>query len=100
MMSCPSNTPSANAKIEPGQYGFRTSYPPLQKTGLNLSPKTEWQITTPKNTYVQSCYYEGELNTYPDREGIETFCCAKNLSSSELNTYPDREGIETSSTSI
>lgn len=72
MMSCPSNTPSANAKIEPGQYGLRTSYPPLQKTGLNLSPKTEWQITTLKNTYVQSCYYEGELNTYPDREGIET----------------------------
>ena len=72
MMSCPSNTPSANAKIEPGQYGFRTSYPPLQKTGLNLSSKTEWQIITPKNTYVQSCYYEGELNTYPDREGIET----------------------------
>ena len=72
MMSCPSNTPSANAKIEPGQYGFRTGYPPLQKTGLNLSSKTEWQIITPKNTYVQSCYYKGELNTYPDREGIET----------------------------
>ena len=75
MMSCPSNATSANAKIAPGQYGFRTSYPPLQKTGLNLSPKTEWQITTLKNTYVQSCYYKGELNTYPDREGIETCCC-------------------------
>lgn len=72
MMSCPSNTPSANAKIEPEQYGFRTSYPPLQKTGLNSPPKTEWQITTPKNTYVQSCYHGGGLNTYPDREGIET----------------------------
>lgn len=71
-MSCLSNATSANAKIEPGQYGFKTSYPPLQKTGLNLSLKSEWQITTPKNTYVQSCYNKGELNTYPDREGIET----------------------------
>ena len=91
-MSCPSNTPSANAKIEPGQYGFRTSYPPLQKTGLNLSSKTEWQIITPKNTYVQSCYYEGELNTYPDREGIETRRCASNRRRSEVEYLPRPRG--------
>ena len=59
MKNCLRNTPRATAKIGLGQYGFRTSYPLLQKTRLNLSPKTEWQITTPKNTYVQSCYYEG-----------------------------------------
>ena len=91
-MSCPSNTPSANAKIEPGQYGFRTSYPPLQKTGLNLSSKTEWQIITPKNTYVQSCYYEGELNTYPDREGIETYSTRSFLSHSLVEYLPRPRG--------
>ena len=92
MMSCPSNTPSANAKIEPWQYGFRTSYPPLQKTGLNLSPKTEWQIITPKNTYVQSCYYEGELNTYPDREGIETPATAGTVSAGAVEYLPRPRG--------
>jgi len=36
------------------------------------------------------------LNTYPDREGIETLnsrLCTSNTIA--LNTYPDREGIET-----
>ena len=36
------------------------------------------------------------LNTYPDREGIETWCSEHSRRPNRLNTYPDREGIETS----
>jgi len=36
------------------------------------------------------------LNTYPDREGIETICFSLAFNKGWLNTYPDREGIETS----
>ena len=35
------------------------------------------------------------LNTYPDREGIETILQIHYSHSQKLNTYPDREGIET-----
>jgi len=35
------------------------------------------------------------LNTYPDREGIETQPTARRFQTEWLNTYPDREGIET-----
>jgi len=35
------------------------------------------------------------LNTYPDREGIETACVCARDQNIMLNTYPDREGIET-----
>ena len=36
-----------------------------------------------------------KLNTYPDREGIETTKPQQALYKTPLNTYPDREGIET-----
>jgi len=36
------------------------------------------------------------LNTYPDREGIETSLIESSAICISLNTYPDREGIETS----
>ena len=35
------------------------------------------------------------LNTYPDREGIETNLVSNSIVTIALNTYPDREGIET-----
>jgi len=35
------------------------------------------------------------LNTYPDREGIETPLNGRKCFEAWLNTYPDREGIET-----
>ena len=35
------------------------------------------------------------LNTYPDREGIETPTNVRECPVRGLNTYPDREGIET-----
>ena len=37
------------------------------------------------------------LNTYPDREGIETPTNVRECPVRGLNTYPDREGIETPS---
>jgi len=38
---------------------------------------------------------ERRLNTYPDREGIETTAIKLGKRLPRLNTYPDREGIET-----